>query len=96
LIDVDDLATPTEDSLNGDDPSSNGRRLSTIKAGAKLPKLIMPLDSKSTDTPTSAALNSGTIATPTEGMSARQLNVLKRKAKANKSSSNKYDVYYEM
>jgi hypothetical protein len=28
--------------------------------------------------------------TPTEGMSARQLNVLKRKAKLNKSTANKY------
>jgi hypothetical protein len=92
LIDVDDLATPEENSLDGEESKSKGRRPSKIKAGTKLPKLTMPTDSNPPDNPTSAVPGSANTMTPTEGMSARQLNVLKRKAKANKSSSSKYSI----
>ena len=87
LIDIDDLAipeTPTENS------KSKGRRSSKSQAQTKLPKLTMPFATKSLDSPASATSSVDGVMTPTEGMSARQLNVLKRKAKANKSSANKY------
>jgi hypothetical protein len=89
LIDLDDLATP-EESIPDDDIKSKGRRFSKSKANTKLPKLTMPFVSKTLDSPASATSSADGLMTPTEGMSSRLLNVLKRKAKANKSTANKY------
>lgn len=82
LIDVDDLAAPEEH-------KSKGRDSSKSKAAAKLRKLDISLDAKSNEnmSPTTGSMDSAL--TPTEGMSARQLNVLKRKAKASKANANK-------
>lgn len=88
LIDLDDLATPEESPAN-DKLKPKDRRPSKIKGYTKLPKLIVPLASKSIDSPSSATGSTEGIMTPTEGMSARQLNVLKRKAKASKLTANK-------
>ena len=89
LVDLDDLANPAVVPAEADS-KSKGRRQSKSKAGANLPKLTMPFASKSLDSPASAVSSTDGLMTPTEGMSARQLNVLKRKAKANKSTANKY------
>lgn len=89
LIDLDDLATP-ETPAEDDKLESKGRRSSKSKSQMKLPKLTMPFAPKSLDNPASATSSVDGLITPTEGMSARQLNVLKRKAKANKSTANKY------
>jgi len=90
LIDLDDLATP--DALAEDDKlKSKGRRSSKSKPQTtKQLKLTMPFSPKPLDSPASATVSSDGLMTPTEGMSARQLNVLKRKAKLNKSTANKY------
>lgn len=76
LIDIDDLAaTPTQPLVE-----SKGR------SGGKSKKVdsshfSSPLDVKATD---SGSQSDQGLVTPMEGMSARQLNVLKRKAKASK------------
>ena len=88
LVDLDDLATPAVAPVEAD-IKSKGRRQSKSNASTNLPKLKMPLASKSIDSPASAVSSTDGLMTPTEGMSARQLNVLKRKAKANKSAANK-------
>jgi hypothetical protein len=85
LIDIDDLASPSEDSK----AKSKPRRPSAVRAKSNLGKLSVSIDPKVMDGPPSAASPADVI-TPTEGMSARQINVLKRKAKANKATANKY------
>jgi hypothetical protein len=90
LIDLDDLATPETPTESN---KTKGRRSSKSQAQAKLPKLTMPFAAKPLDSPVSATSSADGLMTPTDGMSARQLNVLKRKAKANKSSSHKYKIF---
>jgi len=83
LIDVDDLADPIS-------PKGKPKLKGDFKSHGSLPKLSMPVDSKSSESPITGSTD-GTL-TPTEGMSARQLNVLKRKLKANKASAQKVRI----
>jgi hypothetical protein len=80
LIDIDDLAA---DVSSSQDSKLKGRRVSKSHANTKLPKLTMPPPAK-LESPVSATTPGDGLVTPTEGMSARQLNVLKRKAKLQK------------
>ena len=87
LIDIDDLAA---DVSSSQDDKLKGRKMSKSQAATKLPKLTMPPPAK-IEGPASATTPGDGLVTPTEGMSARQLNVLKRKAKLQKfNAANKY------
>jgi len=90
LIDVDDLTTPDIPSSQEGKPALKGQKLSKTQANTKLPKLTMPPPSKIPESPASAStpgsIGDGAL-TPMEGMSTRQLNVLKRKAKMQKAAA---------
>jgi hypothetical protein len=83
LIDIDDLAAD----VSSQDNKLKGRRTSK-SVETKLPKLTMPPPTKM-ESPVSATTPGDGLVTPTEGMSARQLNVLKRKAKMQKINAAK-------
>ena len=92
LIDLDDLATPNTNSGGDDRAKYQGRRSSKAKIEAKPLRIMTSFDSRGLSNPAAAPESANGTVTPTEGMSARQLNVLKRKAKANKSATNKYNL----
>jgi hypothetical protein len=92
LIDVDDLAaTPEKEPRPNDKPKSKRQRQSKPKINTKLPTPSHQFDPQTPDSQTSGSWNGDGVMTPTEGMSARQLNVLKRKAKMSKSTAQKYN-----
>jgi len=90
LIGVDDLATPVTETPP-DFINNKGRRASKPKVSTKFAAFPAPMDLKPLNSPSLAPESSDGLVTPTEGMSARQLNVLKRKLKSSKAhAANKY------